>query len=94
MPSFKATVQAVTFVNGDKVLSLGQLRDRVPSSLVVTTATVEGTNQVQTPEGTYNSPDVVATFPLGQVSSFVVSSTLTISWTSATGSILNGLAIA
>jgi hypothetical protein len=94
MASFKATVQAVTYVNGDKNLSLGQIRDRVPSSMVITTATVEGTNQVQAPEGTYNSPDVVASFPLAQVSSFVVSSTVTISWTSTTGSILNGLAIA
>jgi hypothetical protein len=94
MASFKATVQAVTFVNGDKNLSLGQIRDRVPSSLVVTSASVEGTNQVQTPEGTYNSPDVVASFPLSHVSSFVVSSNVTISWTSVTGSVLNGLAIA
>lgn len=94
MASFKATVQAVSYVNGDKNLSLGQIRDRVPSSLVVTSASVEGTSQVQAPEGTYNSPDVVASFPLAQVSSFVVSSTVTISWTSVTGSILNGLAIA
>ena len=94
MASFKATVQNVSNVNGDKILGLGQIRDRVPSSLVVTSATVEGTNQVQTPEGTYNSPDVVASFPLAQVSSFAVSSTVTISWTSVTGSILNGLAIA
>lgn len=94
MPSFKATVQAVSYVNGDKILTMGQIHDRVPSGLVVTSATVEGTNQVQTPEGTYNSPDVVATFPLADVSSFVVSSTVTISWTSVTGTLLNGLAIA
>ena len=94
MPSFSAKVKNLNLVSTDKFLGLGDFTALTPPTLKVEAATIEGTIFVDKPEGTCINADVMVSFPVAAVALLTLNSHVTISWTSDTGGILNGLTIA
>jgi hypothetical protein len=94
MPSFKATVLSEINLDGNKYLTLYRIKDRDPIGLIVTAATLEGTNDVEAPQGIFAVPAVVASFPYDTVAAFPVRSKVQISWVDDNAGELVGLALA
>jgi hypothetical protein len=96
MPSFKAKVRRkVTHGDGSLNLIVDVDTDTCdPTSLGASAATIEGTSEVTAPEGAYEAPRAVTSFPVGEVQKFKVNHIVRISWGSNDGPILNDLSIA
>jgi hypothetical protein len=96
MPSFKAKIRRkVTHTDGSLNLIVDVDTNTCdPTSLGASAATIEGTPEVSAPEGAYEKPHAVTSFPVGHVDKFKVNNIVRISWGSNDGPILNGLSIA
>lgn len=93
MPSFKGTVLTQVNLNGEKKLYLYRIREHDPVGLAVTAATVQGTDDVDEPEGSIDSPDVVAIVPSAIAAAFPVRSRVKVSWTAEDAGDLIGLEV-
>lgn len=93
MPSFKATVLNDIDLDGSKILTLYRIRERDPVELMVTAATLEGSEDVTTPAGTCAVAAVLASFPYDTVAPFTVRSRVQVSWTDDVSGELIGLSL-
>jgi hypothetical protein len=93
MPSFKATVLSDINLDGTKILTLYRIKDRDPVELAVTTATLEGNDDVTIPAGTCLVAAVLASFPYDSVAPFTVRSRVKVSWIDDVAGDLIGLSL-
>ena len=89
--SFRAKVLSRTVISGSVYITLYRFTNPDPIGLIVSSATIEGTAAVSTPEGTFASPDLVCAVPLAMVSFFAVGDKIKVSWTGEADGELVGL---